>query len=605
MAEQRRAHWLRKNAAARMPRRMIVLDSEAYRHRAVGNERHDFRCAVASFDTLDVNAQPEGIPLWLETECAATLWSFVADFTSTAHRTVLFAHNLSYDLRLTEGLRHLPGLGYKCSGMALTSHGCWARFGKGAQSLWLIDSLSFIPAALAKVGALVGMEKPSLPSDDGTNAEWLHRCRSDVEITREGMLRILGYLKKNDLGDFRLTGSAQCTAAYRHKFLPDRTLLVHADEEALEAERRAAWSGRAEVWTHGEVNKPIYEMDYETAYARIAYNIQVPVKLVTDHSGIPWNRLTQVMEHYAVLADVTIRTESPCVPASHNNGIVWPVGDFQTTLWDHELRLAKREGAEIEVHKYWYYKRQPILRDWAAWILRSLSLPASELDPVVKLMLKDWSRALIGRFGLRYSVLEEIGTTPNHDLCLRGVWDADTKTELEYLQIGSQLLERMARVESPNSTPAVMSAVMSAARVNLWGAMKHAGEENIYYVDTDGFLCSSAGYRSVDKAQRRGLLPTMRLKSQYQGGDFRSPRNIDLGETRRVSGAPKLAERLEPGVYRGEVWESLPTALKRKHIGNVFIHERTFNISDTDKRRRHLPGGRTEAIRLPLDSMTA
>lgn len=597
----RQSHWLRRNAANRTPRRVIFLDVESRRTQQELSQRHGFRCAVASFETLAESGLPNDDTTWLETENAAELWWFVADFTNTQHRTVLFAHNLSVDLRLGQALHQLPAQGFQCTGIALTNFSCWARFKNGTRSLWLCDTLSFIPKPLEQIAADLRVEKPSLPKHDATPEEWMARCRADTEVTREAMLRVIRYIKVNDLGDFRLTGAAQCTAAFRHRFLPPKTLLVHEDTTALEKERTAAWAGRAEVWRHGDYAKPVYEYDYEQAYARLAYENTVPTRYITTHSGVPWKRLELVMNSYSVCADISVTTQVPCVPTVKNGGIVWPVGSFRTTLWDNELRLAKSEGAEIEVHRYWYYKRAPLLREWAKWILHTLSQPGVELDPVVRTMLKDWSRALIGRFGLRYTTIEEIASLSSNELRLFGVHDADTGKELEYLQLGSQLFERMGREEAPNSTPAVMSYIMAAGRVKLWNAMKAVGLENILYVDTDGFIVTGAGHRTARVAIARGELPGLRLKSSYQGGNFRAPRNIDLGETRRVSGAPRKAERLSSGVYRGEVWQSLPTALRHGNANVVLISDRTFQVGDTDKRRIHCDDGSTEPHRLCIE----
>jgi len=598
----RQTHWLRQNAAARIPRRIVTIDCEAKRDVSISGEVHGFRCGVAAFDTLAANGELESETRWLETECSAALWFFITEHCNTSHRTVVFAHNLSYDLRLSSALIHLPTLGYECRSIALTSQSCWAQFKHGGKSLWLCDSLSFIPASLEKIAGALQMDKPPLPDDGSPIQDFLERCRGDVKVTREGILRVIRYIKKNDLGDFRLTGSAQATAAFRHRFMPEKSLLVHDNEEAMEAERRAAWAGRAEVWRHGPYQRTVYEMDYQNAYARLAYANDVPTRFLAGHSGIPWNRLCNVMQYYAVVADVTISTNVPCVPTDSGGYIIWPVGEFQTTLWDHELQLAKREGAEIEVNRYWFYKRAPLLRQWAKWILQQLENPHSKLDPVIRIMLKDWARALIGRFGLRYSVLDKIGELQQHDLRLFGVQDIDTNTALEYLQIGGELFERMGKEESPNSTPFVMSSIMSAARVKLWELINVAGVQNVLYVDTDGILTTKGGYESIRSSNNGRGLPHVRYKSAYNGGDFRSPRNIDLGETRRVSGAPKKAERLEPGIYRGEVWESLPAALKRQHAGNVFVHEREFRVSELDRRRIHLPGGKTAPHSLTIES---
>lgn len=598
---ERKTHWLRQNAAARIPRRVICFDTEAHLNRSIQQQEHSFRLASLSFDQLDENARTITPTTNLDFGTPEALWGYIASFTHRKHRTVAFAHNLSYDLRLSNGLGLLPTFGFECKGIALNTYSCWAQFSDGARTLWLCDSLSFVPAALDKLGELTKQHKPPLPEDEDDDEVWLKRCQSDVAITRESILRVLRFIKDDNLGDFRLTGAAQASAAFRHRFLEPKSLLVHDNEDALAAERRAAWAGRAEVWTHGKTTQTVYEYDYEYAYTRLAHDLELPVKLVAEHSGIPWHRLEKVMEKYAVLADVHVATDVPIVPTNHDGHICWPSGTFDTTLWDSELRLLRSTGASIEVKRYWFYKKEPLLREWADWMMAKLNLDSRQLDPVIRVMLKDWSRALIGRFGLRYASMELIAHVERSDVCHRGVWNVDEECEETHLQLGHQLFQQSERVESPNSTPMVMSAIMAAARVRLWDAMQAAGLENIYYVDTDGLIVGRQGSRGLDSAIRQGLLPGMRRKSAYNGGSFRAPRNIDLGEQRRVSGAPRKAERLAHGVYRGEIWESLPAALRRRHIGKVFVHERTFTISDNDPRRIHLPNGVTTSIVLPLE----
>lgn len=560
---------------------------------------HSFRLASLTFDKLDATAQPTGATTRLDFGTPEALWGYVASFTSPKHRTVCYAHNLSFDLRITNALGLLPEFGFECKGIALNNYSCWARFSDGKRTLWLCDSLSFIPTALDRIASLAKMHKEPLPADDAPDEVWLERCRADVEVTRAAMLRVIRFIHTDNLGDFRLTGSAQASAAFRHRFLRAKSLLIHTDEEALAAERQAAWSGRAEVWRHGTTNEQLHEWDYEFAYTRLAYDLELPTKLIAAHSGIPYKRLERVMSEYAVLADVDVSSEMPLVPTAHNGGIVWPIGRFATTLWDYELRMLADSGATIKVNRYWYYRRAPILKSWAEWMMDKLNADAADVDPIVRVMLKDWSRALIGRFGLRYSTMDEVATLATSDVRLRGMWDVDDAQVRTYLQLGRKLFEQGEKVESPNSTPMVMSAIMSAGRVRLWGAMQHAGEGNVYYCDTDGIIVNDIGSRALQRATRSNALSGLRHKAAYSGGHFRAPRNIDLGTQRRVNGAPRKAERVAESEYRGEVWESLPAALRKGNGTKVNVYERTFHVSDTDRRRIHLPNGVTAPLILP------
>lgn len=597
---ERRTHWLRKNAAQRMPRRVICIDSEAYRNPHEFGESHTFRLASLTFDKLDVDCNETHETVRMDFGADAALWAWAETFTASSHRTVCFMHNAAYDVRLTNALTHLPALGWRYTGGALNSYGYWSTWRKRNNSLALVDSLSFLPAGLDRIAQLLQREKLPLPDEAADEAYWLARCRTDVEVTREAILRVIRYLKGNDLGDFRNTGAGQASAAFRHRFLPARSLLVHDDAEALDAERRAAHAGRAEVWRHGVTTETLYEYDYEFAYARIGQAASLPARYQGSHGPIPQPRLERVMNEYCVLAECVVETDVPIVPVSVGGHTLWPVGRFTTALWDSELRALQGAGSRATVTRYYYYRRSPILRGWADWIITQLNQDTGELDPVIRLMLKDWSRSLIGRFGLRYASLEQVATLPIADLALRGVTHSEDGSVGSYLQIGNQLFDRTDKIESPNSTPAIMSYVMAQARLNLWEATLAAGQENVYYLDTDGIITNRAGAHRLDGLVRSGSLSGLRRKAAYAGGDFRSPRNVDLGELRRVSGAPRSAERLGPNRYQGQTWESLQAALQHGKAGTVRLREQTFEVSDFDPRRLHLPGGATAPIEVGI-----
>lgn len=595
---ERKAHWLRANEANRLPRRIVVFDCESREERYGQSADHRFRVGSASFDTLTAQGTPNREPQYQDFYTSGELCEWIIGHTSQSHRTVAFAHNLSFDLRVSAALRYLPEHGFRCRGIALTPYSTWARFHDGKRSLWLVDSLSFIPASLERIAAALKEGKPPLPQDDDPIEVWLERCRADVRVLRTAMLRVIKWIGDDDLGDFRTTGAGQAMAAYRHRFMPRRQLLVHADQDALAAERRATWTGRAEVWRWGKANELIYEVDFNAAYAHIARDYSVPVALESTHGATTLASVQRAAEKYAICADLEVVTDTPTIPTTHEGGIIWPIGKFKTTLWDAEIQLASDEGAKINVLRYWRYRKSPVLRTWADWILDLLAGSGAGSDPLLRLAVKEWSRSLIGRFGLRYSEWEAIAELPTSDVQLYQCSDTRVGRTVDYLQIGTELSEQSERRESPNSMPCVMGYIMSVARVKLWEVMKDAGFGNFYYVDTDGLLIGNEGRRAINSRGLRNYVPPLRHKTTWNSGHFRAPRNIDLGSTRRVNGAPRQSERLAHSTYRGEIWESLPTALKRHRPDSVFVTDRTFHISDRDRRRVHLPNGTTEAIRI-------
>ena len=133
------------------------------------------------------------------------------------------------------------------------------------------------------MGAAVGRGRPTITYAKATDERLIEHCLNDALITVEAVGHLLEWLDGNHAGTFRPTGSGQYHAMWRRRWLPEKTVLIHGDEVALERERVAMWTGRAEAWRHGKVAGPLYEHDLNLAYCRIAACYPVPVK-VTPYS---------------------------------------------------------------------------------------------------------------------------------------------------------------------------------------------------------------------------------------------------------------------------------------------------------------------------------
>lgn len=600
MNNGRVAHWLPANEANRFPRRIVTFDTESRVQFTKTRERHRFRLAVASADVIDKATRQPKSTSWCETHDPAELWQFIDGFTRTNARTVVFAHNLGFDMRMSDALRVLPELDWQLQAMSIDSYRCWARFKRGTRGLSLVDTSSFYPVPLAKIAHALGMRKLALPKPDAPDEQWMSRCRHDVEITRAAALRLLDWLELNDMGSFRLTGPAQADAAYRHKFMPRKQMLVHDHSPAIDAERKSSYTGRAEALRHGRQRGYLYEWDYRLAYAHLVRRLPVPTRFVGHTYNLTPERLVEVTRNYAVLADVDVTTDVPTVPTNHDGRILWPVGTFSSTLWDRELQLLELEGGSWTCRQAWLYERAPVLRSWAEWIVDELDGERPTSDALQQIMLKSWSRSLIGRFGLRYPTLETIAEAPHDDIAYLPYYDADSGETRYTLQIGRQVMEQNGAEEGRNSMPAVMAYVMSASRVQLWATMRAAGLENVAYVDTDSILVDQVGHERLQSRLGDGRVDGLRFKRRMRGVEILGPRQVIAGRETKVSGLSKDAVRKGPRKWEAVYWESARSAIARGRSDEVIVELRKFTIKSEDHRRRHLANGRTAPYTLNL-----
>lgn len=598
--EDRVSHWLTRTNVTRVPRRIVCIDSEAKQIHSGKTTEHTFRLGSASFDILDKHHCPTRNTKRADFATPLELWQWVTDCTAAASRTMVFAHNIGYDLRLTGGLEHLPALGYELRGVALTSYSCWARFANGNRGITLADTSSWVNKPLAGIAADLRVPHRDMPPWNAGDDIWLERCKSDVEALRAFVFHIIRFVVDENLGDLRLTGAAQSSAVFRRRFLKPSQLLVHDDQEALTAERRAAWTGRCELWRHGKIDTAVFEYDFDSAYCRIAATDTVPGRLLGGHSPLTGQRFTAARSEMAILSECEVTTEIPTVPAEIEGAIVWPVGTFRTILWDSELQLAIDNGATVNTEWCYLYEKTDALQEWARWILACLDgMPPGD-DPIVRQIVKGWSRSLIGRFGLRYQDLYEIAKTNDSKVTMYPVMIGETGEAETWLQIGRQLYSRTGFVETADSLPQITSYVMSRARCNLWEAMSTFGLSRILYVDTDGFLSLESPSHMRHHSDVFTEFPDLRRKNTYQGATLRSPRNLDVGNERRIAGVPRKAAQVGPSSFEYEAWETLPGALRRSRSDRVIVTERRADLGNHDPRRAHLPGGMTAPMRLAV-----
>lgn len=596
----RRAHYVRPNETTRIPRRHIVFDTEARRTADPHGEVQVWRCAAATFIATEGRREPETRHGWYENP--RTLWEDVSEHARPRKRTVCWAHNLAYDLRLAAAFTHLPALGWELIDVNVAQHGCWVKWRRDTATLVMIDSTAVWPCPLEDLGKDLGIPKVDLPADDATDEEWQVRCERDVAILTAAVRDYLDWIETDDLGNWQMTGAGQAWATWRHKFYTHR-VLVHDDNDALAAERRAMWTGRAEVWRWGPAPPGgVYEYDLSTAYARLARDFDVPVRLVTSVGACTTERFDKLTRHYAVLADVTVTAPCPTVPCYVDGRIVWPTGTFTTTLWDCEVELARNYGATVEVHRAWTYLKAPALREWATWVLSELDPHTATLTPIRRRVVKHWSRALIGRFAMRYRRWEPWGTAPDDALALLEGTDLRTREGYQLMRAGRQILARTGMEEGEGSVPAITGYIMALARCRLWNLMAYLGERNVLYVDTDSVMVTADQRERVEAFSRTFPEWGLRVKRSWPSATFYAPRQIVLGAKPRVAGIPRSATHTGLGTFAGEVWQSLEGAMRHGQGEQVVIRNRKWHLRGTDSRRLHLLGGLTAArVVAPLE----
>lgn len=526
------------------------------------------------------------------------MWHDVSDFASRTGRTIVWAHNAGYDIRIADVFTILPALGWQLKGHNIATRGTWLEWRRDSQSLIITDSHSVFTTSIQRIGEWFGIAKPALPTEDSGMDAWIDRCRTDCWILATAILRYLQWIKEEDLGNWQLTGNAQAWAAFRHKFLTHK-LTVHSEKDVLEAERRAMWAGRCEAFWRGKLwETRVFEYDFTNSYPRIAQNYTVPTKYIGE---MPMSRDWKEWlgsETIGFIVDCTVTTDVPVVPCARDARIVWPVGTFDTTLWDVEVQAVLRAGGSVEVHRGWMYRKAPALQAFAEWVLSQVNDGTEEVEAWTKHILKHWSRALIGRFAMTYRKWEYDGEMPDARVEAGIAFNIDDDTTEKYIHIGTSMWTDAGREEWQHSMPMITGYIQAIARVQLWDVLHAMPFRSVLYCDTDSLFVTQEFVPDIEEVIAGIPNCGMRLKRSWDGMEIMGPRQIVTGEETRISGVPKAAQRLSKAEFRGEVWESLLVAIQFGRTDTVKVRERAWTVVGTDHRREGAPLGFTEPFEI-------
>jgi hypothetical protein len=529
------------------------------------------------------------------------LWQWITEFCRPKTRTVVWAHNLGYDIRIAAAMDILPKLGWRLDWCNLGSQVSTMTWRSEKGTLTFADTMSWWPMALGDVGKLVGVEKMPIPKGEASVKAWREYCFNDVQIVYKAVSEMIQFVRSEDLGNWQPTGAGMAFATWRHKFL-EHSILVHDNEDALKAERAAMHTGRAEAWRHGRlINDQWTEVDLRQAYVHIARDSELPTKLKWHENSLTLGQYQSLKRWSRVLVRVEVRTDLPCVPVYHQGRTIWPIGSFTTWLWDCEFDSALRSGADATIKEAYVYTRAPVLSSWASWVLDMQDKPDSAVSPAVKKYIKHSGRTLIGRIALRTAQWAVWGTNPDNETGISYVVDSETGKVNRLMHVGDRTMIEEARIEGQDSLPQITGYITAMCRVWLWEAMGVAGFDNIAHVDTDSILVNATGLRLLRYHYGDAFEDRWQIKATYRHMTVYGPRNYRADGVRKAAGIPKGAKETTPNQFDGETWSSMAADMAHGDTASVAIAKRSWVVAKLDPRRSSSPGGNTRTVSKVLD----
>lgn len=542
----KRGHVLKPNAGSRVPLRMIWVDCEAANEHGVGGpgqQRLTFGWANYQSYSHAESPTPEHDE-WCRFTTPESFWNWVDSKSEPGNTTWVLAHNWNYDAGILNTSKILPALGWELGkyingkpplivrwrkGSGVVSDEREGRTKDRAAGLLMVDTLNYFAGTAASLGASVGLAKLPMPKPEASREEWDTYCKRDVEVIRAAFLALRALVRCADLGTMQPTLASQALTAYRHRYMPTQ-ILIHDHQKALELEREAYHGGRTEAFWRGRVTEHLYKLDVNSMYPAIMQGAELPHWFEHYYEGgweVHHEAWLLALEEKSIVARCKIDTDQPCYGLVRDGKLIFPVGQFETTLCTPEIKYALAHGHLKWVGEFAVYRKAVLFRDFVDYFHAKRQEYRAAGNLAFTYMCKILMNSLYGKFGQSGRRWED--TNQHYWPYQEAGFSVDAKgnnIQLRQRMGQTQILAREA--ESSNSFPLIAAEITALARLQVWELITTAGEQNVFYTDTDSLVVNGDGYNNLAHLIDPIQLGRLKLEAEADDAEFLAPKHYNF-----------------------------------------------------------------------------
>lgn len=618
-----RIHNLSGNSTVSSPHEVIVLDTESFGRQGDDIELHTLRLWVAKIYRRH-GRNPSRPRIEQARGHGTRQLAEWIDWVVTTDPTVwLYTHNLNFDLGVTRLPLELIDLGWSLRENNLASDAPWARMARGGKSLRMCDSASVFPMSAEQIGKHVGVGKPPLPAQGDTDEVWFRRCEADVNIIGKALLQTMDWWDQQQLGHWAATGPRSGWNAMRHMCVAqpggpaieprgprsgswgqhgDGHVVIDPDPDARKFERLAIYQGRRESFRTGELPAGSYaELDFQHAFLTVACEMRLPCRRGARFDSLPLSTPYLDNDEVGIIARVRLSTRETRYPYRHDNGILHPVGQFETVLCGPEITEARRRGELVSIGPGYVYRLSYHMQPWALWLQDLLDGPADGAPPAVLLMLKAHSRSVFGKWAAHTSTVIDRGTTPVEGWLAEHAIDVESGHPCTILHMAGQWSMILRDQESDDAFPAVLAWVQSHMRLGLGAVLDQLPARAVVSCSADSVLVDLqrapvCTWQLDMDTPAHIALPTLakglcvslnafcdplrlRVKGLYTKVTVLSPQHLRLDGALRMAGIGGQAEEKKPNEFTFLTWPGLGRQLALDEPAGYVRQLRKVNLS--------------------------
>lgn len=382
------------------------------------------------------------------------------------------------------------------------------EYGRHDHSYLWLSGRQYLDMAPTALRAMLGLPRPAhvSPDTDESDDEWTGRDLARLWLV--AMTRLAEWWVPLRAGPWPRTVPA-AAAAFLSSRVERKTLCTHKCPTAARLERDACHGGRASVWYYGHVcprgrgdrtrdlpfpkspypplRGPAVRLDVRSMYPSILRDGEFPVSKLFIRENIDVEELRVLLTHYSCVARVTVSAPHAWYPHRSSGRVLFPTGEFTTTLASPELLRAVSDGSVRFVHEVATYVRgRPYLRAASELIDMRDAAPGGRDGPFgtfVKLL----ANSMTGRLAMRGGQW-----VPRKDVYPREQWgewlDGNTtdKTVTRFRARAGLVWELVRDPSGPGTLTAGYAHVTSYGRLMMRGIIERLPPRTVLQMDTDG-----------------------------------------------------------------------------------------------------------------------
>lgn len=580
-------HLIRPNHSGEAPQNRVYVDTEAYiEPQPNGDQRQTLWFGWACFERSRPDLRTaDTTEHWLRFEDAAAFWDALESFAKEKTATYIYAHNWFYDLAMISAATEARLRGWTITEYVPASHLLWLSMRKGTKSLHFIDTLNYFAMSLEKLGEDIGEYKSVSTAYPQSSPWWDDYCKQDVTVIRHAMHQYFSVISELDFGMYRKTLASQAYGAWRHRFMHHDVLILN-DPQIEALERSAYHGGRSEVFYDLPIHSPVYGLDVNSMYPWVMREYLFPAIKAAKGRRMSLPQLRERISSELVVARVTVQTDEPVYPYASVDRVIYPVGQFETSLSTPELAYALAHDHLLSCSEWVSYEPAPLFREFVDELYPLRSQYRTDGNLAFAFLVKILLNSLYGKFGQRGFVwkrCEECDSAPYDE------FDGNCEVDgpiLKHRRRFGEMWHRLRDLEAFESFPAIAAHVTAYARMALWQLKSEAGHENVYYCDTDSLYTNTVGKERLSARMSETELGGLKLESESRYAWFRAPKDYELDDYRKIKGVRKSARQVSDTVYEQVQFESYDQTLSHGQDGVIVVKSVQKRLSRLNRQSR-------------------